>query len=852
MDDQGFWHWLNDGFVQLSKKYEGLRQELIDHRRLRLAFVDSGLDRVDLNSAVLVCAALAHGKPLCISLPDEKPRRPAYLLASALLNYWWRHHEESSAREHLILYCGTQAGIRGQLSNVSVAGLRQSFSSVFGQSDLPRGTHASPRVSQLLPWDSVLPKVVTAYAPADPSALIAEMAPQWIAVDFGDSGYVPWLEELLEEARGRRIPVVGWGTNPMSEALRDFNSVGHVVRWPFGRSYGADAAFCLTDPLEILLQPYLVTDVQPLLVVDDRAARYYRGLRQAEAALHKLRKRTFSSFTQTAIQHHWRLFREIGTLHVPLPLREAEVSRIWGLASIDEQVAACKRFQGALAGSDRRTARDLELASDALQDAIEYVRANEPPLWHGLAELAHEEAEDGCARLITFNTRAKKTLFVLALLAEFNITEADLKSLGNWVFSLSELPKQGRPCGEERVGKDRIPPDLSPKPILVSLPTVGLLPRLWPAFLGEDLQVVIPGFETARMARRVPIWSDAMSPNLRQLCEVIADLASLPMPRQIPDLSARVRLDDGRKIDISGTIGSSKDQIQGSALWAGSELEEELQWLIERAEDLDAPEEIEMGHEDGTDGLNTWVQEAVEVQFSGGWYGIFDRRDRLLHLDHTSAQCNQRYISAIRPDDTVLIIPFHRRQSLYNLVIERVHMHPSIELHLAVLRRWHDELVVGFEHWSARHGIYGGSMRVATEAFLQRLQELGSSLTSSQTVYLWLTGSTLCPLDPKDIARVAEILDLEFSKRQHERIARAASRIRGLHRGLSHRLANWLSDWSRGILDSNDREVIDEETGLTFGDVRGSFLIVRVVAVGTVRGPFLRSSLGEVTKGRKK
>ena len=131
MEDQATWRWLDGSFAQLSKKYDSLPPELINDRRLRLAFVDNALDRVDLNSGILVCAALAQKRSLCISLPDDKPRRPAYLLAYALLNHWWRHREVTRAHQHKILYCGTQTGIRAQLSKISVTGLRHSFSNVF-------------------------------------------------------------------------------------------------------------------------------------------------------------------------------------------------------------------------------------------------------------------------------------------------------------------------------------------------------------------------------------------------------------------------------------------------------------------------------------------------------------------------------------------------------------------------------------------------------------------------------------------------------------------------------------------------------------------------------------------------
>ena len=851
MDDQATWRWLDHGLAQLSTKFDDLSQKLIDQGRLRLSFVDHSLDRVDLVSAILVCAALAQKKSLCVSLPDEKPRRPAYLLAYALLNHWWRHREVA-VHQYRILYCGTQTGIRGQLSKISVAGLRQSLSNVFEQFDLPRGARGGVGEGHGRTRDSELPRVVTAYAPANPSALIADIAPRWIAVDFADSAHVPWLEELLEEALSRGIPVLGWGTNPLSRALRSFDSVGHVIRWPFGRSFNEEAIVGVAEPLEILFHPYLITQVQPMLVEDQHASRYYNGLGQAGAVLQKLRNRTRNSITQAAIQQHWRLYREIETLHVPLPLREAEVSRIWGMAPIERQVATCRRFQEVIAAKDGKTASDLRQVSDALSDSIEYLKISEPPLWRALVELVHEEAEYGSARLITFHSRAKKTLFVLALLAKFNISEADLKYLRNWIFSIADLSDHGRfQAPESKSGHKEIPVDLSPIPILVSIPSAAQLAKFWPAFLGEDLNVVIHGTEKVKLSRRVRIWSSALSPDLRRFSQAIADFGRLRPPTDVPNIAERIRLGAHRHIKISGTLGKSAVQTPSTSLWTGSDLEDELTWLFEIDDDRSALQDSDNGHEGSEGDFDPWVEDALEIEFSGGWRGLFDRQDKLLHIDGATAQCDERYVTAIRLEDTVLIIPFQKRQSLYDLVINRVHKHPSIELHLVVLRRWHEELVVGFERWATKLGVNKGSMKLASQAFLEKLQNKGSSLTSSQTVRYWVSGTTLCPLDPKDISRVGEILDLHFVKEQHGRIAKAATRIRGLHRGVSNRLTNWLHYWSRGIADSHDKQVIDVETELTFGDIRASFIIVDVVTIEKVRGPVLRSELGEITRGSK-
>jgi hypothetical protein len=132
---------------------------------------------------------------------------------------------------------------------------------------------------------------------------------------------------------------------------------------------------------------------------------------------------------------------------------------------------------------------------------------------------------------------------------------------------------------------------------------------------------------------------------------------------------------------------------------------------------------------------------------------------------------------------------------------------------------------------------------------LKTLRGKGSRLSSTLAVEFWISGATLCPIDPEDIKRVAEILALDFVESHYRKIAQAASRIRGLHRGLSNRLNHWLHDRAQGGVASHDQAIIDDETGLTFGEVRDSFVITEVKESTAVVGPFLRSSLGIISRG---
>jgi hypothetical protein len=106
----------------------------------------------------------------------------------------------------------------------------------------------------------------------------------------------------------------------------------------------------------------------------------------------------------------------------------------------------------------------------------------------------------------------------------------------------------------------------------------------------------------------------------------------------------------------------------------------------------------------------------------------------------------------------------------------------------------------------------------------------------------------LCPRDPQDLIRVAEVLNMTFVKQFHKFIIQAANRLRGLHRSLSLKLNHWLTEHATGGVYKNDDDLIDSELGLTFGDVRRSLLVLRVIEIRNVAGPFLRGSLGKAQK----
>jgi hypothetical protein len=109
----------------------------------------------------------------------------------------------------------------------------------------------------------------------------------------------------------------------------------------------------------------------------------------------------------------------------------------------------------------------------------------------------------------------------------------------------------------------------------------------------------------------------------------------------------------------------------------------------------------------------------------------------------------------------------------------------------------------------------------------------------------------LRPLDVEDLHRLAEILDLEFVREHYKRIHRAGGRLAGLHVSLSRRLNSWLSNEATDMAAGGiaDKDIIDEDLGLTFQDFRDSLLILQVKAIRKQQGFFSRDMLGQLERG---
>lgn len=834
------WGWLDKGFEQVSELHNPLLKQLISTGKLKLRFPGPKLDSVDIHAACLVGGALATNVSLCITLPDTNPRRPAFLFAYALLASWARLRSVGVTQLRPVLYCGVRPGIREQLSQVGISGLGVTLDGIFDQVHLSRGSAADQGVL----GEQSLPRVVTAFGPANPARLLETVKPTFVAIDLADAPTAAWLSELLASASRKNISVVAWSTNPLSEAVAQFAEFGGIVKFPMCRSYGSDCNFGGDETFEPLFQPFITTAVRPLLVGPESVREHNVNLRSAIECLRAVDIKSRGSLAQSALRLHWRLVRAIESIAVPLSFYEAESAHIWGLRSIAALRETCEHFQSSVGRTDSELCKQLEEATIYLDEVVSFLSRNDPPLWTALTHLIHSEPRDGQARLIVFPSQARKEIFSLALLAKLNIAVEDLAPLRTWITTLSELQlfAESREEFARVTSVLAIPESLELVPILVGLPTIGQTSRLLPFFFSEEAGIVVHEYQRGWLRPSIKRWDEELSPNMERITEIVDILSRRPrVPHQPLVVPHRVSLEAPAVLEIETERTEDASTRSGDSLWDTPQLETEVSYLFEDEDDDSAlAQDITKDDDEGVSTSGPLaVDVAYEITFTGGWHGLFASDQQINFIAPRTRKVEERFVRALRVGDAALIVPSQPRQSLYALIISRVHQHPSIELHLALLRRWREELQSGYKRWASRH-------RDPIGTLLNELKGAGSTVTSTLALRFWLNGATLCPIDAGDILRVAEILDLPFVRSRHRQIGNAASRIRGLHRGLSNRLNRWLNDQARAAGDSHDAEIIDPSLGLTFGDLRSSLVVADVLSIREVPGPFLRDTLGYI------
>ncbi len=799
---------------------DGLVNQLWVERRIELAG-PAGLVQINAMDEIvsrLAVAAWGRSLPVLITLPDSTDTTAALALATLLLCHWWKCRETAMPAARPVLYLGTSIGIRDDLGKVTLRDLGLQLSDVLGQQDLSRAGATKQR--RLPAAAGGLPRVLTAYAPADVAGLVRRTSPAFIAADLGDNTEVPWAGALIDVAREQRTGLIMWTHDPVTvdQSVRGAT----VLSLPSMRRIRNTGRTLRT------------TSIRPVVLagagVEDATAAMARAAAELSEASRWASAETAlgSHLPADAVRVHRLLLRTLELMPCPVDLYDAGVSTYWGLHSTVALSESCSQFRSACHATYPQVARALSAASAHLQDAERLLRGANP-LWE-LASALPMGARDRGLNLL-FGTNGRRRLFFDAMLVKYGITELDLESIDVRAYAFGESAFRSAAV-EGHLGRSRN--------VIVGAIGRADEKRLAPVISLDSVEVALYAHQLGAFQARVRSWQQSRafrSDLLKSQLGVRFDQA----------LEAPVRTTLLEPIHVDAHAAEPRPAPLDPGEWVSQDPEAELKRFYDLGSELEDPDgeegfasDLDANHEEDA---SLVCATAVSVRFREGWSALLAPDQELMFVKRFGRRATTEAGPArgLRPGVEIVAIHGQRRQSLYDLLVNRLHANAVVALQLAVIRQWQRELAGSFDMWRQTGGDFNELVRL--------LQVEGSSITSTLAVRFWVSGHTIAPQDPHDILRIARILSMPFTLKHYARIAAAASRLRGLHRGLSNRLTNWLDREIEGGADIDDLTPLDPEVGVTFADFANTLLHLTVESAVTRDGPFLRARLGEFLMG---
>lgn len=799
--EQTVWEQTRSAIHYLPRSQESFFRNLWEDRRLRFEGAHSSVDQIDHDSAKLVCAALSTRKPLLLVLPDESPRRMPLLFATGLVMHMLDHHLR--APEHHLVYFGQSAAIKSYLSQTFIR--EQSMAGIVNQITIGRNRQ------QIATIAAQMPHVVFSYAPPQAETVLRRFKPKWVFLDCGSGEKGHWLKPLLPKLIANNIPSIACIQNPLAPIIDTFRHQGwEIFDWTPQSSIADQPVLCT---------PYLVTDDTTTTHLEQASYSLYQASRQA--------KTRFQHDVVGAVRHYLRTLEQLA---VPLSFYEAECSNYWGIHSVARLQDGAQQFVEACGGD---ISRNLQPALTELNTLHNQWHESDPPLWDALRHLIIDPPDASKTTLLIFPNRTQKQLFAFGLLALDNIAEHELADLNVWITDLKQAANWKRDIDTPA----NLPKPCDWMPILLGTPAQYRYPLYAHLLEHPALHAVLYPHQQPLMAWHIDRWNQRLSARIAASRKVLDTLSSRPLA-SVERYTVRKRILLNETTEVAFERKPNSSPAAPTALLQLNSRIAEWDYLMseddavdEAATPIDSPDQNETN-------APIYCQQIVHLACEGGYELRLAPHEtvQVVVTANGKRQRQDRTARSLRAGDTLLYIHGQRRQNLYDLILSRIHDHPNFVLHISLLNRWREELIAGYR---AKH--------ISPTELLSQMQEKGSSLTSTQTIRTWLTGAIMSPLDGQDLQRVAQILELPFVAEHHDRINRAAVRLRTLHRVLARQLNSWLH---RDAL-SNDADsfnaLVDSELGLDFRDFRESLLLLRISSSTIETGLFLTSSLGHLT-----
>ena len=813
-----------ESFDKLPRNKDKFFRQLWPEKRLRFEGAEGQIDAIDLHCAQLVCTALSQKHPLLIVLPDHASRRMPLFFTTGLV----MHAIDflGKTQNHRVVYFGTSATIKNYLSQTHIR--NQKLSDIFNQAHLGRTTKTQADISGNLPY------VIFSYAPTNAEIVLETYNPQWVFLDCGDGDNTDWIYPLLNRLAEKKITGIACVQNPLSSILDVFQE----QEW--------DIFSWATFPSCSIEQ----TEITPFVIKSELALTQAEKFQAVSRTMSGSAKQISGRLQRDAWRSVSRYVRGLENLLVPLRFFEAESKHYWGIHSIQVLEQTARRFVEAV---------ETEPIGKALQKVLieispihEQLIENKPPLWLAFEQICIDPPTPEIPTILVFQNRAYRQLFSLAMLAQNNIAEHELQTLNVWLVTIKQfvqwqlLMERMKRTG---IDSDGVSPQLkncypSWHPILIGVPTRHHYARYAHLLNHTQMGVLLLPHQIHLAAWHFKQWAtrfdEVMPQNMAVLQQLIPNPPLHIRPPAKSVVSKRIVTTPEKDVQIDDKAEITHARM--SKLFKLAPRAEELAYLMD---EFTAQAEVSPVADVGMAGAGEYlhpsegafIDKALIVQFRENYEIIFNPQDKIQLIIEIpkGRDVQERSVRSLRPSDAVLFINGQYRHNLYDLIISRVHDHPTFALHISLIERWQDELVTCYK-----------KSEMSLSMVLSKMQAKGSQLQTETAIRFWLWGQVMCPSDAKDLQRIADILEMPFVKQYYSQIDRAARRLRGIHISLARRLNTWLEQEALSSTPQSFNPVIDEELGLEFKDFREALMILTVASVTEEDGLFLVSDLGQL------
>lgn len=828
MFSSNYWQSIYTALNQLESSKDTFFSQVWGNRRLQYEDGAIRVDEVDMHSAQLACSAQSQQKPILIVLPDELSHRIPVLFATLLMRQAF-NNVNSNGDPQNVVYFGLMASIRDHLSKTYCGEF--CLKEIFNQIDLKKTFGSNlPRHD----FQNSLPYVIFSNMPTDPENILDTYLPDWCFVDLGNGERLKWFPSCLAMLQQKHVPAVACIQNPLSNAIQQCEEANwQVFRWPYTTSNKIHNSG---------------VSIQPLVLKGETVESHSEQYQYVYQNLYKQSRNVKGQFASDSIQVIRQYTSGLEQLNVPYKFYESESHRFYGIYPLSDLQKTAQHFVEVLENDNFPLGVFLYETCETLSQIHQQLQSMEaPPLWQTLCNLCVPELEEDCVRLLVFPSEARKTLFTLALLAYNNFSTEDLASINVWLVSLRRFSQWQRMRDYQQLpraadGSNMPPIDKLWQPILVGVPYQD---AKYAALLRCGLlDVLLYQHQTKALQYTVNLWNKAIdkehSANIEALSVLTPDIQQLPISYN-NDASQRVvitglrqwRVEESEEIVLSET----------KELFRVPKQVDEIAWLMHTGDNVPVEEQIlldQTSEKTQIPSHNAITTDRItHIIFHEGFHVRFTQNAmvQLVLKTDTGKYFDERSVRSLRANDVIMFIHGQNRQNLYDLIVSRVHAHSSIALYVSLIQKWQEEIAE-----CARKS------NIGPEKILNEMQQYGSRLKSPQTIQLWIEGQVLCPNNTSDLQRIAEILKMPFTQQYYQEIARAATRLRGIHIVLSRRLNQWLQQGSVETSPDQIDDFIDPELGITFNDFQDALRLLTVKEVRQLEGLFLVSDLGNLSK----